>query len=162
MRGPNRRQVLAAIVLAPIVSGGIGATAGCGVLGDGAPDPLVPLATQARADAALAEAVAAAGSTGSTGSPGSPVTAQAREIATARTAHAVALEAEITRRSGAPAPAAPPGSAPAAGATPAALRAALTSAGETAVRAVLELPADRVGLVASVAACCTAHAEVLA
>jgi hypothetical protein len=155
MRGPNRRQVLAAIVLAPIVSGGIGATAGCGLFEDGAPDPLIPLAAQARGDAALAEAVAAAGGEGGEG------TAQAREIVVARTAHADALDAEITRRSGAPAPAAPSAVPPAA-ATLAALRTALTAAGQAASAAVPDLPADRVGLVGSVAACCSAHAEVLA
>ncbi|MGD9529768.1 hypothetical protein [Pseudonocardia sp.] len=154
MRGPNRRQVLAAIVLAPIVSGGIGATAGCGLFEDGAPDPLVPLAAQARADAALADAVAADVAAGAS-------TAQVREIVAARTAHADALDAEITRRSGGAAPAAP--AAPPAGAvTLVALRTALTGAGQDAARVVLDLPADRVGLVASVAACCSAHAAVLA
>jgi hypothetical protein len=41
------------------------------------------------------------------------------------------------------------------------VRAAVLASGEAAATAALDLPAERVGLVASVAACCNAYAEVL-
>lgn len=161
MRVPNRRQVLAAIVLAPIVCGAAGTLSGCGVLdgllGEDTPDPLTALADRARADAALAAAVAAAAGTAAA------VTATLREVGAARTAHAAALDAEIARRAGGEAPAAAAAAAadPAVAATPAALRDALTASADAAAKAALELPADRVGLVASVSASCAAHAEAL-
>ena len=152
MGGPTRRQVLAAIVLAPAGA----ERGGCALLGDGAPDPLVALAGQARADAALADAVVAADG---------QLTARVDPVRAARTAHAAALEAAIARRAGG-APAVATGradtAAPNGAATLAALREALAASGAAATTVALRLPADRVGLVASVAACCAAYAEVLA
>jgi hypothetical protein len=154
MGGPTRRQVLAAIVLAPAALG----AGGCSLLGDGTPDPLLALAEQARADVALAEAVVAANG---------QLTARVEPLRAARTAHAAALDAAIARRAGGT-PAAATGLAgtaappPNRAATLPALREAVAASGQAAVTVALRLPADRVGLVASVAACCGAYTEVLA
>ncbi|MGQ0575104.1 MAG: hypothetical protein ACT4RN_12995 [Pseudonocardia sp.] len=149
MRGLPRRQVLAAIVLAPAAL----AAGGCALLGDGAPDPLLALADQARTDAALATAVVAADAL---------LAPRAEPVRAARAAHAAALDAEIARRAGdAPGPGS--GAAAAAGdPTLEGLREAMIAAAQAATALALDLPADRVGLVASVAACCGAYAEVLA
>lgn len=152
MQGPNRRQVLTAIALAPVVIGAGGVLAGCGLLVDREPDPLLPLAAQARADAALAEAVAAG--------PDAATAAAARDVASARAAHATALDAEIARRAGGEPAAAPPGAAPST-TTAQALRASLAASAQAAGTAALALPADRVGLVAAVSACCASYAELL-
>ncbi len=150
----SRRTILTGLLLAAP------ALAGCSV-GSGSrsvpPDPLIALAAAARADAALAAATMAA----------APSLADRVEpLRTARTEHAAALEAEVARLApgrtpspSAPAPATPvpAGSAP----TQARLRDAIAASGVAAAAAVLELPADRVGLVASIAACCTTYAAVL-
>ena len=142
------------------------------------PDPLVALADTARADAALAAAAVAA-------DPG--LSARIEPLRAARAEHAAALDAEVVRVGGVPgaptdvgptaAPAAPPsGSAPAsatAGTSPPAsvtpqvvtlaqVRDALAASHRGAADLVPGLPAERVGLVASVAACCAAYAVVLA
>jgi len=149
MRGLPRRQVLAAIVWAPAVL----ASGGCALLRDDRPDPLVALADQARRDVALAAAVVEADDA---------QVARVEPVRAAREAHAGALDAEITRRDPdgsrravAPFPAEP------LPATVAGLRKALAAAQVSAGAVALALPADRVGLVASVAACCGAYAERL-
>lgn len=152
--GLTRRRVLAGALLA------VPAVAGCSLGGaDDPPDPLIALADAARSDAALAAAVAdaAAGSA-------PEVAERVRPLADARLAHAAALDAEVARldpeRTVVPTP--PP--APAAGPTEdglARVRSAAQAAGTAAANAALDLPVERVGLVASVAACCSAYAAVL-
>ncbi len=146
--GPTRRQVLAALLLAPAAVAGVGA---CSLGGEPQVDLLVALADQARADAALAAAAVAA----------EPDLASRLEpLRVARTEHAAALDAEVARLD---ADAAPPGPVPTPGpqVTLATLRGALQASGRTAGEVALDVPAERVGLVASVAACCAAYAAVL-
>jgi hypothetical protein len=145
----SRRRLLAGLLLVPP------ALTGCslGALSrDTAPDPLIALADAARADAALVAALVAA----------RPELAERlTPLRTARIDHATALDAEVAREAGATAtPAPPPTPAPAG--TAAAVRAAVLASGNAAAAAALTLPAQRVGLVASVAACCAAYAAVLA
>jgi hypothetical protein len=112
------------------------------------PDPLAPLAEQARADAVAANAVAAAS------------TAQAdlaRQVATARTAHAQALQAEVDRLNRPKAAAQP--STPA-GTGVAGLKQRLATARDQAGKQVASLPRYRAGLVAAVAAGCAGLQEV--
>lgn len=117
------------------------------------PDPLAALAATARADAAAATAIA---------SSDPSLAGQASEIATARTEHAEALQAEVDRERP-PASSAPPPSEPAPPADPkATLVAALTAAEQEAAALVETLPRYRAGLVGSVAAGCAALREVLA
>jgi hypothetical protein len=148
----SRRRLLAGLLLLPP------ALTGCsfGALSrDTAPDPLIALAAAARADAALAAAVVAA----------RPELAERlAPLRTARIDHATALDAEVARKAGATAmPVPPPTPAPAGTAgTAAAVQAAVLASGNAAAAAALTLPAQRVGLVASVAACCAAYAAVLA
>jgi hypothetical protein len=143
--GITRRQVLAGLLLLPP------ALAGCSAArAPQGPDPLIALADAARTDAALATAAI-------TASPN--LADRVQPLVDARTAHAAALDAEVarldpTRPSTTPAPA--QGSA-----SLAQVRAAVLASGEAAATAALDLPAERVGLVASVAACCNAYAEVL-
>ena len=112
------------------------AVAGCALgraAGPTEPDPLIALADAARNDAALAAAAVAA----------TPDLAdRVRPLADARTAHAAALDAEVARAD-------PDRAAVRPTTTPPPPASAVT------------LPVDRVGLVASVAACCAAYAEVL-
>lgn len=131
------------------------ALAGCG-LGGGSgsdePDPLIALADAARADAALAAAAVAADRR---------LADALQPLVDARTEHAAALEAEIARLDPdrpSPAPAPPPPGRPGRAEVQQAVLASGRAAGEVA----LTLPPERVGLVASVAACCNAYAEVLA
>lgn len=151
-RGLSRRRVLAALALAPVA---LGAPAGCALGADDAegPDPLIALAEAARADAALAAALVAA----------SPELADRVDpLVAARTEHAAALDAEITRLDPPDPAAAPPAPVPAtAEVSLAALRSALAAAGTTAGEIALDLPVERVGLVASVSACCATYAAVL-
>lgn len=175
----DRRRVLRLALALPaaaaFVSGCSGATAR-----RKEPDPLVALADAARADVALAAAAVAA-------DPG--LSARIEPLRAARAEHAAALDAEVVRVGGVPggaaptsvgptaAPAAPPtGSAPAsaaAGTSPSAsvtprvvtlaqVRDAVAASQRGAADLVPGLPAERVGLVASVAACCAAYAAVLA
>jgi hypothetical protein len=149
--GISRRRLLAGLLLvAPAV-------AAC-TLGDSAkptgPDPLIALADAARADAALAAAAIAA----------DPALAdRVQPLVDARTQHAAALDAEITRLDPDRTPAASAARAPAPAGRPGLpqVREAVAASGRTASEVALGLPADRVGLVASVAACCSAYAAVL-
>jgi hypothetical protein len=154
--GVTRRRVLAGAALA------MPWLAGCS-LGAGSasapPDPLIALADAARADAALAAAAIAA----------APELAdRVRPLVDARAAHATALDAEVARLDPDRAtPTAPPTPAP----TPAGdvsvadqlaqVRSAVHASAEAAATLALELPVERVGLVASVAACCATYAAVL-
>jgi hypothetical protein len=177
----DRRRVLRLALALPaaaaLVSGCSGVTAR-----RKEPDPLVALADAARADAALAAAAVAA-------DPG--LSPRIEPLRAARAEHAAALDAEVVRVGGAPgaaaptsvgptaAPAAPPtgaaqapataGTSPSASAsvtarvvTLAQVRDAVAASQRGAADLVPGLPAERVGLVASVAACCAAYAEVLA
>jgi hypothetical protein len=150
-RRVSRRRLLAGLLLVPPT------LAGCALFdpaqGTG-PDPLIALADAARADAALAAAAMAA----------DPALAgRVQPLVDARREHAAALDAEIARldpsRPSSTAAPTPPrnGSAPDLGR----LRQALLASGRAAAGAVLTLPAERVGLVASVAACCHTYAEIL-
>ena len=118
------------------------------------PDPLAELAARARADAALAEAIA-------TAQPG--IAPAATEIAQARTEHATALQAEVDRErppvsSSKPRPPAAP-EVPADGV--AALVDALTTAEKQAADLVPTVPRYRAGLLGSVAAGCASLRVVL-
>lgn len=152
--GITRRRALAGLLLAPP------ALAACSLVSPGTPaavDPLIALADAARADAATAAAAIAADPT---------LTARLQPLVDARTGHATALDAEVRRVSAersrtTPAAAPPTTGAPAAPATLGDIRGAAKAAAGTAGAAALDLPIDRVGLVASVAACCDAYAVVL-
>jgi hypothetical protein len=148
--GISRRRALAGLLLVPA------AVSGCATGRSGTPrpeDPLRALADAARADAALAAAAITA----------DPALAErVQPLVDARTAHATALDAEVRRlRRGQPTstPAPVP---PVEGAVPLArVRAAARASADSAAEAALDLPVDRVGLVASVAACCAGYATVL-
>lgn len=142
--GLPRRRFLTAVTLSPLV------LAGCGFLRDDGPDPLVVLADAARADAALAAALVAADPA---------LAANVGPLRDARTEHAAALDVEVARLDpDAPAPVPAPEPP---GPTLDALRAAVVASGQAAGGVALGLPAERVGLVASVAACCATYAAVL-
>jgi hypothetical protein len=118
------------------------------------PDPLAELAAKARADAALATAIA-------TAQPG--LATAATEIAQARTEHATALQAEVDRErppvsSSSTRPPAEP-EIPADGV--AALVDALTTAEKQAADLVPSVPRYRAGLLGSVAAGCASLRVVL-
>ena len=118
------------------------------------PDPLAELAAKARADAALATAIA-------TAQPG--LATAATEIAGARTEHATALQAEVDRErppvsSSSTRPPAEP-EIPADGV--AALVDALTTAEKQAADLVPSVPRYRAGLLGSVAAGCASLRVVL-
>lgn len=145
----SRRRILAAVAFAPVgavVAGGCG----FGPAAPDGPDPLIALADAARADAALAAALAAA-------QP--DLAARVDPLVAARTEHAAALDAEVTRLDPDAAPPAAPPDAPAA--TLDGLRAAMQASGTAAGTAALDLPVERVGLVASISACCATYAAVL-
>jgi hypothetical protein len=145
----SRRRVLAGLLLLPP------AMAGCalGRAGPTGPDPLIALADAARADAALATTAVAADQ---------GLAAALQPLVDARTQHAAALDAEIARLDPdrpTPTSAPPPSTArPGRAEVQRAVLASSRAAGDVA----LGLPAERVGLVASVAACCSTYAEVLA
>jgi hypothetical protein len=159
----DRRRALVLALLAPVAAAGLGACSR-GTARPKGPDPLIALADAARADAALAAAAIAANP---------ELTARVDPLRAARTEHAVALEAEVVRLGGAPratpgasaAPSAEPTVAPA-GVTQAVplarVREAVATSQRGAAALVPELSAERVGLVASVAACCATYAAVLA
>lgn len=112
------------------------------------PDPLAELATQARADAALATAVGA------------------QEVADARTEHAKRLQAEVDRAkpsipSSSPAPTPPSTPAAPAGATPGMLVEALRAAQQKGTDLLPGVPTHRAGLIGSVVAGCASLVEVL-
>ena len=155
----DRRRILQLALVLPVAAG----LGGCGAATDrrtDRPDPLVALADAARADAALAAAAVAADPA---------LAARIDPLREARTEHAAALDAEVVRMGGPSAvpTAAPPTAAPvtttaAPAVTLARVREAVAASHVGAAELVENLPAERVGLVASVAACCAAYAEVLA
>lgn len=155
---PTRRQMLAGTVGVLVTAAVAGAGACTGRPAEPpAPDPLRALVTAALADAELADAVAAAHP---------PLAAAAGAVAADRRAHALALDAEVTRATPSPTPSsttapsaqvAPPDPA----AATAALVAAVRAAQDQASALVTGLPRHRAGLVASVAACCASHLAVL-
>ncbi|MEB3366938.1 hypothetical protein [Saccharopolyspora mangrovi] len=150
----ERRRVLRLFAAAPAVA----VLAACGTESD-EPDQLLPLATAAKADAALANAIARTHS---------GMSETARELAAARTAHATALQREIDRvapRDPEDPPSVPdpaPKKAPStAGAAADALRTAMRQGQQQAANLVPGLPGHRAGLVASVSAGCASLQEVL-
>jgi hypothetical protein len=119
------------------------------------PDPLAALAEQARADAAAANSVAQS----------DPQLAPlAGEVAKARTAHAVALQAEVDRERPPSSSTTPPASstAPPAPGTKATLVEALKAAEQKAGDLVPTVSRYRAGLLGSIAAGCAGLREVLA
>ena len=154
----DRRRILQLALVLPVAAG----LGGCGAATDrrtDRPDPLVSLADAARADAALAAAAVAADPA---------LAARIDPLREARTEHAAALDAEVVRMGGPSAvpTAAPPTAAPvtttaAPAVTLAEVREAVAASHVGAAELVENLPAERVGLVASVAACCAAYAGVL-
>lgn len=152
----SRRRVLAALALAPVALGGL---AGCAVGADDSdgPDPLIALADAARTDAALAAALVAA----------APELAERVDpLVAARTEHTAALDAEVARLdparpTTAPGPTPAPWSPSSGDPSLEGLRSALEASGAEAAAVALELPVERVGLVASVSACCATYAAVL-
>ncbi|MHA6625970.1 hypothetical protein ACU61A_11100 [Pseudonocardia sichuanensis] len=145
----SRRRLLAALLLVPPALAGCSLATGSG---SDEPDPLIALADAARADAALAAAALAA----------DPDLAESlRPLVDARTEHATALDAEVARLDpDRPTPGPPPPPATPQPGLDDVRRAVLASA-QTASEVALGLPAERIGLVASVAACCSTYAEVL-
>lgn len=150
----ERRRVLRLFAAAPAVA----VLAACSTEAE-EPDQLLPLATAAKADAALASAIARTHS---------GMAETARELAAARTAHATALQREIDRVAPRdpedppsvpdPAPKRAPSSADAAAD---ALRTAMRQGQQQAADLVPGLPGYRAGLVASVSAGCASLQEVL-
>ena len=174
--GLDRRRLLALALLAPVAATGLGACSTGPDRSTKAPDPLLALADAARADAELAAAAIAANP---------DLTARVEPLRAARTEHAEALDAEVVRAGGTPRSAAPTAAAPTPdGAAPpsgepaadptvaptgitqtvslARVREAVAASQRGAAQLVPDLPAERVGLVASVAACCATYAAVLA
>jgi hypothetical protein len=151
----TRRRVLQLALLLPAA---VAVPAGCGRIGrpDDGPDPLVALADAARADVALAAAAIAA-------DPG--LAGRLEPLRSARAEHAAALDAEVVRVGGTVGPTAVPTTPPTASAAAVSLarvREAVAVAQRGAADLVPDLPVYRVGLVASVAACCATYAAVLA
>lgn len=162
--GVPRRVVLRAAVFGVALGSAGAGLAGCsfGATEPESPDPLIALAESARSDAALAAAAVAA-------TP--DLAARLNPLVTARRAHYAALEQEIRRldpsRSVTPSAANPP-STPSTAATGttgraslAAVLAALGTSTKDAAAVVPGLPSERVGLVASVAACCAGYQVAL-
>lgn len=152
---PTRRQLLSALMLVPVALAG--ACSRRGSSSRPGPDPLVALADQARADAALAAAAVAADPT---------LADRVRPLRAARAEHALALDAEVARLdpdavARVRLPVASDADDPSPRATLARLRAAVLASGRAAADVALGLPADRVGLVASVTACCAAYGALL-
>jgi hypothetical protein len=157
--GHTRRQLLGVSLAATTL-------AGCGVFDDKpapppTPDPLQPLLDEARALAAAYDRAAAA-------QPA--LSARLTPLAADHQAHA----ADLAQLIGASASASPIGAPASASAAPAgatvesaaadpvaALRTAELAAQKTAVAACLAAPADRAGMVGSIAACRATHAEAL-
>jgi len=167
----DRRRVLQLMLALPAAATVVAGCSGATTDRHDRPDPLLALADAARADAALAAAVIAADPT---------VAARIDPLRAARTEHAAALDAEIVRVGGVPSTATPSTApavgttgpsapadatgtaAPAPAATVARMREAVAASQRGAAGLVPDLPAERVGLVASVAACCATYAAVLA
>jgi len=156
----SRRRILQMAVVLPAAATVLGGCSGVDRRAD-RPDPLIALADAARADAALAAAAVAAAPA---------LAARIDPLREARTEHAAAFDAEVVRMGGVPRTAAPPGAT--AGASPptgtavppvtlARVREAVAASQVGAAELVENLPAERVGLVASVAACCATYAALL-
>ena len=151
----GRRSVLRLFALAPVAAA---LTTACSS-GEAEPDVLLGAARAAKADAALAEAI---------GRAHSGLAEVAEEVATARKAHAQALQREIDRMNP-PDPKAPPSvpepppqQAPSsADQASEALRAAARKAQQQAADLVPSLPPYRAGLAGSVSASCACLLEVL-
>jgi hypothetical protein len=141
-----------------LAAGGLGLAApvlaGCAARSaDAGPDPLIPLLTRARSDAALVTAVL-------TVEPS--LTGRLDPLRSARSDHATALEQEIARVAGTATPVpvpAPATSQP--GVNLDAVRRAVADAAKEAAGLVGTVPNARAGLVGSVAACCAAYSAVL-
>ena len=174
----DRRRVLQLMLALPAAATVVAGCSGATTDRDDRPDPLIALADAARADAALAAAVIAADPT---------VVTRIDPLRAARTEHAAALDAEIVRVGGVPSTAVPSAAAAAGSADPTAragaagtgtatsgtaapapavtvarVREAVAASQRGAAALVPDLPPERVGLVASVAACCATYAAVLA
>ena len=153
--GITRRRALAGLLLA------LPALGACSLPGGAAepPDPLAALADAARADAALGAAAI---------ETTTALAERLRPLVDARAQHAVALDAEVARRDPARAstiagPAAGrPADGPPAPVSLEQVRAAVQASGQAARTVALVQRAERVGLVASVAACCSAYGVALA
>ncbi|NKQ57256.1 DUF4439 domain-containing protein [Amycolatopsis sp. K13G38] len=145
MTSRTRREVLRMGALAALAV----PLAACDTGYSDEPDPLAPLAEQARADAEAANTTA--------GSASGTQADIARQVATARTAHAQALQAEVDRlnRPKSQAQATNPAQTGFAG-----LKARLATAREQAEKLVPQLEPYRAGLVAAVAAGCAGLQEV--
>lgn len=153
-----RRQLLRAAALGLAVPALLAGVGGCGFGSE--PDPLLALAATARADTALVEAAARTYS---------QLTARVTPVATARRAHAAALEQEITRLDAGHTPPSNTAGSPAAPRADAGPEAALNgvlqalaAAARQAADLVPGLPGHRAGLVGSIAACCAGYRAVLA
>ena len=152
----RRRRALAGAGLAApaLLTPALGGCALAGPSTQRPVDPLIALADAARADAALAAAAITA----------DPALAErVQPLVDARTAHAAALDAEVRRlRPSRPGQHARPRCRRWTAAVPLArVRAAARPAADAAAVVALDLPVDRVGLVASVAACCAAATVLL-
>ena len=147
---PRRRALVGLLLVPPALSG-------CALGGSATSrptDPLIALADAARADAALTAAAIAADAA---------LAERMQPLVDARTAHAAALDAEVQRLR--------PNRNPIhAGSDPARRRGGTAGPGPGGgpgrpptppPAAALDLPVDRVGLVASIAACCAGYATVL-
>jgi len=155
----GRRRILQMALVLPAAATVLG---GCSGVDRRAtrPDPLIALADAARADAALAAAAVA-------DTPA--LAARIDPLREARTEHAAAFDAEVVRMGGVSRAAVPPAATAAAppptGTTPpvtlARVREAVKASQVGAAELVENLPAERVGLVASVAACCATYAALL-
>ncbi|ASR35325.1 hypothetical protein BAY61_10350 [Prauserella marina] len=141
----NRRNLLRAAALAVLAVPLAGATACSGY--DDSPDQLLPLWERAEADAAAARALAGSGS--------GDVSTLAEQVATARSAQASALKAELDRLNK-PRPEDGGGTPPGPVADLAALSERLREAREQAATLTASVPAFRAGLTGSVAAGCAA------
>jgi hypothetical protein len=133
----TRREVLRASALAALAVPLAACTSGY----QKGPDPLAPLAEQARADAEAANAAAASGG------------GLAQQVAAARTAHARALQSEVDRQNS---PKSAAAAIPVGGAGIAGLKQRLAVSRKQAEDLIAGLPVYRVGLVGSVAAGCAA------
>lgn len=146
--GMSRRRVLtwcAALAALPPV------LAACGTGSDSGPgdaERLLALADQARADAALAVAAVTADPS---------LAGRLEPLRAARIEHAGALDAAGGRTGPPPGPPPAPDTADLAG-----VRQAVVSSARSAAEAVPQAPANTVGLLAEVSACCTTYGRVLA
>ncbi|SHL27690.1 hypothetical protein SAMN05443637_12321 [Pseudonocardia thermophila] len=166
----TRRCVLTRVLPAlAALPAGTTALGGCSLLGqDNArqPDPLPGLADAARDDAALAAAAIAADAS---------LRSRLEPLRAARLAHAAALDqllgrpvntdtaAAPTTAAAAPTTTPAPGSRSSRGSGPGVreVHDAVAASASAAADAALTLPPDKVGLVASIAACCSAYAALL-